>query len=96
MSTIADFFNCNIKYESENEMTFMAQANNKHHLTKYYFDNYPLMTSKHLDYLCFSKGLGFLARRLTDEEIICIQKIKSYMNNNITYYNWDHLNRLYN
>jgi hypothetical protein len=34
-------------------MTFLAQADSKHHLTKSYLDKYPLMTSKRLDYLCF-------------------------------------------
>lgn len=91
MSKIAEFFQCNVKYESKNEMTFMAQADSKHHLTKYYFDKYPLMTSKHLDYLCFLQGLNYLGKRLTDKEIIKIQTIKNSMNNNRTSYNWDHL-----
>ena len=54
ISKIAKFFQCNVKYESENEMTFLAQADSKHHLTN--FDKYPLMTSKRLDYLCFLQG----------------------------------------
>jgi hypothetical protein len=87
MSKIAEFFQCNVKYESENEMTFLAQSDSKHHLTKYYFDKYPLMTSKHLDYLCFLQGLNYLGKRLTDQEIIQIQTIKSSMNNNRTFYN---------
>lgn len=51
MSKIADLFQCKIKYESKNEMTFLvqaqAQANSKHPLIKCYFDKYPLMTSKY-------------------------------------------------
>jgi hypothetical protein len=73
-------------------MTFMAQADSKHHLTKYYFDKYLLMISKHLDYLCFLQGLDYLGKGLTDQEII--QTIKSSINNNRTFYNWDHLNIL--
>jgi hypothetical protein len=68
-------------------MTFLAQADNKHHLTKSYFHKYPLMTSKHLDYLCFIQGLDYIGKRLTNKEIIRIQKIKSYMNKGITHFN---------
>lgn len=91
MSKIAEFFQCNVKYESENEITFLAQADSKHHLTKFYFDKYPLMTSKRLDYLCFLQGLNYLGKRLTNQEIIEIQIIKNSMNRNRTFYNWDHL-----
>ena len=94
MSKIAEFFQCNLIYQPKNEMTFLAQADSKHHLTKYYFDKYPLITSKHLDYLCFLQGLSYLGKRLTDQEITEIQTIKSSMNNNRTFYNWDHLNIL--
>lgn len=92
MSKIADFFQCKIKYESENEITFFAQENSKHYLIKFYFDKYPLMTSKRLDYLCFLQALDYLGKRLTNQEIINIQKIKNYMYNNRIYFNWDHLN----
>lgn len=74
------------------EMTFQAQADSKHYLTKSYFDKFPLMTSKCLDYLCFIQGLSYLGKRLTYEEIISIQKIKSSMNRGRTGFNWDHLN----
>jgi hypothetical protein len=87
MSKIAEYFQCNINYASENEMTFLAQADSKHYLTKYYFDKYPLMTSKYLNYLCFLQGLNYLGRRLTNQEVIDIQIIKSSMNNSRTFYN---------
>lgn len=57
-------------------MTFLAQADSKYNLTKSYFDKYPLMTSKYLNYLCFLQGLNYLGKRLTDEEIIDVEKIK--------------------
>jgi hypothetical protein len=87
MSKIADLFQCKIKYESENEITFFAQADSKHYLTKFYFDKYPLMTSKHLDYLCFVQALDYLSKRLINQEINNIQKIKNSINNNRTYFN---------
>jgi len=68
-------------------MTFLAQADSKHHLTKSYFDKYPLMTSKRLDYLCFIQALDYLGKRLIGAEAINIQKIKGSMNKNRTHFN---------
>lgn len=68
-------------------MTFLAQAENNHHLTKSYFDKYHLMIGKHLDYLCFIERLDHLGKRLTNKKIIRIQKIKSYMNKGIRHLN---------
>lgn len=65
-------------------------------LTKLYFDKYPLMTSKYLNYLCFLQTLDYLERPLMGKEIIEIQNIKNSMNNKRIYYNWDHLNTFYN
>ena len=96
MKKIADFFQCKLKYESKNEVTFQAQTDSKHYLIKSYFDKYLLMTSKYLDYLSYSQGLNYLGKRLTYEEVINIQNIKNSMNKNRTYFNWDHLNNLKN
>jgi len=95
MTEIANLFECKINYKGINEIVFVAQANNKHHLVKSYFKKFPLMSSKYLNYLCFLQGLNFLGRRLTDKEIFEIQSIKNSMNNKRTYYNWDHLNNFY-
>jgi hypothetical protein len=76
-------------------MTFLVQADKKHYLTKTYFNRYPLMTSKWLNYLCFLQGLDYLGKRLTDREIIEIKNLKDSMNNKRTYFNWDHLNSFY-
>lgn len=95
MTEIADLFKCNIRYKTDNEIRFVAQANYKHYLVKSYFNKYPLMSSKHLNYLCFLEGLNYLNKRLTIKEIMEIQVIKNSMNNKRTYYNWDHLNTFY-
>ena len=42
------------------------------------------MTSKHLNYLAFLKGLNYLGKRLTNEEILEIRTIKGSMNNKRT------------
>lgn len=95
MSKIADLFQCKILYKSENEITFLAQADKKHYLVTSYFDKYPLMTSKYLDYISFVKAFDYLGRRLTDKEIIEVQSIKNSMNTNRKHFNWDHLQNFY-
>jgi len=95
MTELANLFKCKVNYKGENEIVFVVQANSKHHLVKSYFEKFPLMSSKYLNYLCYLKGLDYLGRRLTDREIIEIQAIKNSMNNKRTYYNWDHLNNFY-
>lgn len=92
MTKIANFFECKIHYKAANEITFLLQADSKHNLTTTYFDKYPLMTSKRLDYLSFVKGLNYLGKRLTKQEINEIREIQNSMNNNRTYFNWYHLN----
>lgn len=95
MTEMANFFKCKINYKGVNAMAFVVQANDKHYLTKEYFDKYPLMTSKYLDYLCFLQGQFYLGKRLTNEEIIEIQAIKNCMNNKRIFFNWDHLDNFY-
>jgi hypothetical protein len=87
MSEIADLFKCNITYVGgRNILGFLAQTNNKHFLTKSYFDKYPLMTSKYLDYLSFLEGINYLGRSLNSKEIMEIQELKNSMNNKRIYY----------
>ena len=91
MTNIADLFQCKINFKSTNEMTFVVQAHNKHNLVTFYFDKYCLMSSKYLDYLCYVKGLNYLGKRLSAQEIDEVQKIKNSMNDKRTYLSWDHL-----
>ena len=62
---------------------------------KSYFDKFPLMSSKYLEYLCFLKGLNYLSKRLTEEEIKELQDIKNIMNSRRTFFNLDHLRKFY-
>jgi hypothetical protein len=87
MTEIADYFQCKINFKAKNAMTFLAQTDSKHYITIKYFNKYPLMTSKHLNYLAFVEGLSYLGRRLTDKEILEIQDLKNSMNNQRTYFN---------
>jgi hypothetical protein len=81
MLEIANIFQCNINYKPNNKIGFFVKANSKHYLVKSYFNNYPLLTSKYLDYLCFLQGLDYLGKELTYKEILAIQNIKNNMNN---------------
>jgi hypothetical protein len=86
MTELADLFQSQIYYTSENAIDFKVQATSKHYLTKLYFDKYPLMTTKRLNYLCYIQALYYLGKHLTNEEIQEIQALKNSMNNNRTYY----------
>jgi hypothetical protein len=88
MTELADLFQCVIyTSKTENSINFKVQATSKHHLVKSYFDKYPLMTSKRLNYLCFIEALEYLGKHLTNEEIKELHSIKNSMNNKRTYYN---------
>lgn len=95
MTEIANLFECNINYPKINQMALVAGANSKHGLTKLYFNKFPLMSSKLLNYLSFLQGLDYLGKHLTNKEILEIQSIKNSMNNKRTDYNWDHLKFFY-
>lgn len=95
MTEIANLFECKITYLYDNSMRLLVGANSKQYIIKNYFDKYPLMTSKYLNYLSFLEGTYYLGKRLTDQEIIEIRKIKNSMNTKRTFYNWDHLNNFY-
>lgn len=104
MTILAEFFQVNLVnriYNSPNfkapakGIEFYAQSDRKHYVITSYLAKYPLMSSKHLNYLSFNKGLAYLGYRLTREEILELRAIKVSMNNKHTYYNWDHLDNFY-
>nr|UEX92782.1 LAGLIDADG endonuclease [Ophiocordyceps lanpingensis] len=88
---------CCITFGSAAKKTivFFAQSDRKHYVITTYLTKFPLMSSKYLNYLSFFKGLDYLGKRLTKEEILEIRTIKNSMNNSHTDYNWDHLHRFY-
>jgi len=96
MSQLAEFFQVKLNYKVENSpifkqpakvVVFFAQSDRKHYIITSYLTKYPLMTSKHLNYLSFFKGLNYLGKRLTSEEILEIRSIKQSMNKSRTEYN---------
>ena len=88
MTELAKFFRVNLNHKvnkSHKEpvyaIVFFAQSDRKHYIITSYLTKFPLMSSKHLNYLSFFKGLSYLGKRLTSEEILEIRTIKNSMNN---------------
>ncbi len=105
MTKLANYFECNLNHrlannaifkESSALIVFYVQSDKKHYIVINYFDKYPLMSSKYLNYLCYKEGLSYLSKRLNENEISKIQILKNSMNNKRIYYNWDHLDNFYN
>jgi hypothetical protein len=90
MTELATFFQVNLNHKISDSvlfkkpskmLVFFAQSDRKHYIITSYLSKFPLMSSKHLNYLSFFKGLNYLGKRLTTEEIIEIRNIKNSMNN---------------
>lgn len=104
MTELAQFFKVNLNHKVANSplfkepaktIVFFAQSDSKHYIITSYLTKFPLMSSKYLNSLSFFKGLNYLGKRLTEQEILEIRAIKNSMNNTRTEYNWDHLNNFY-
>lgn len=95
MTKLAEIFQVNLNYKTEKsvhfkedakKVVFYAQSDRKHYIITSYLTKFPLMTSKHLNYLAFYKGLNNLGKRLTSEEILEVRSLKNSMNNKRTEY----------
>lgn len=62
---------------------------------KEYLNNFPLFSSKYLDYLDFLEVLQYFINKEHYNNVDKIIRIKSNMYNNRTYFNWDHLQNFY-
>lgn len=70
MTKLANFFfQCNLNFKLATSLSFKkpakllvfyVQADKKQHLVSNYYNKYSLMTSKHLDFLSYSKALNFI------------------------------------
>ena len=96
---LAEFFQVNLLYKTANSVSFKnparlivfyAQADKNHYLIISYLNKFPLISSKHLNYLCFVKAIQYLGKRLTDPEIKEIRLLKQSMHKKRTEFNWDH------
>lgn len=76
MTKLANFFQCDLNFKLANDpsfkkpaklIVFYVQAAKNQFLVTNYFNKYSLMTSKHLNFLSYSKALNFLGKRLTQK-----------------------------
>jgi hypothetical protein len=86
MTEIANFLACRVYNKMDDTLVCISNVNNKYYLIKSYFEKYPLMSSKYLDYLSYLEALNYLGKDLTDEEIKEIHYIIDSMNKQRTYY----------
>jgi hypothetical protein len=95
MTELAQFFKVNLNHKVDNSplfkepaksIVFFAQSDRIHYIITSYLTKFPLMSSKYLNYLSFFKGLHYLGKRLTEQEILEIRAIKYSMNNSRTEY----------
>jgi phage pi2 protein 07 len=99
MNEIAQFLNCNLltrkQLSTGNEYyTLAATSRNSLIIITNYFEAFPLFSSKHLDYLDWSKAVKLILsnEHYTDANLLVIDHLKSKMNRGRTEFNWDHLN----
>ena len=104
ITEIAKFFKVNLLYKTEKsvifkkpakKIEFYAQSDKNHSIIISYLNNYPLMSSKHLNFLSFKLASKYLGKRLLIDQIKEIRLIKNNMNRKRTEFNWDHLINFY-
>jgi LAGLIDADG endonuclease len=98
LNDIANFLNVSLKSTRENTLypqyrlrTSSLSSNLK---VVNYLNEFPLFGSKYLDFCDWNKILGLFNPKFkyTDENIKKVLTLKSGMNDNRTYFIWDHLN----
>lgn len=101
LSSIANFLNCSLltrtqKSTGNEYYTLTASSKISLKILIDYLENYPLFSSKYLDYLDWKKVvLLFIENKhLTEEGLILIDSIKNNMNRQRIFFNWNHLNEL--
>ena len=101
MYEIALFLGCNVltrrQLSTGNEYYTLAATSRKSITTiTNYFGNFPLFSSKHLDYLDWRKAVKLLLNNehYTDANLILIDEYKNKMNRARIEFNWDHLDKL--
>jgi hypothetical protein len=102
MNEVAKCLSCNLlirKQLSTGNEYYSLAATSRISLTiiTNYFEAFPLFSSKHLDYLDWSKAVTLILRNesYTDDNILVIDHLKSKMNRARTEFSWNHLDKLF-
>ena len=99
VSQISLLFNVNVLtrtrlFKGKEYTSFIIMAASKNSLNKVieYFDKYPLLSSKYLDYLDFCKVKNLQdSKKLTSSYIATAQKIRENFNKTRSTFTWNHL-----
>ena len=99
VSQISLLFNVNVLtrtrlFQGKEYTSFIIMAASKNSLNKVieYFDKYPLLSSKYLDYLDFCKVKNLQdSKKLTSSYIATAQKIRENFNKTRSTFTWNHL-----
>ena len=102
LNQICLFLNCNLctkTQKSTNNTYYTLAASSKVSLVILinYFNNYPLFSSKYLDYKDWEQVANLLINNLhlTADGINTVELVRSRMNTKRIEFNWDHLNNFY-
>lgn len=102
LNQICLFLNCNLStktQKSTNNTYYTLTASSKVSLVILikYFNNYPLFSSKYLDYKDWEQVANLLInnQHLTADGINRVELVRSRMNTKRIEFNWDHLNNFY-
>ena len=101
LSEIAHILNCKLltskQLSTGNQYyTLAATSHDSLLIITNYFQAFPLFSSKHLDYLDWSKAVKLILNNehYTDANLLVLDHLKSKMNRGRTEFNWDHLDKL--
>ena len=101
LTKISNYLGCNLltrKQKSTGNEYYTLTASSRKSLTVIinYFNLFPLYSSKHLDYLDWSKAVKLILsdQHYSPSGVVQINCLKSKMNNSRTEFNWGHLNKL--
>ena len=104
LSKIAEFLQTNIltrkrfiNNKEYSSYTVITSSNATNSLVDNYFKDYPMFSSKQLNYLEWSKVFNFILNKkhlLRKGALICLES-KNNMNKNRKTWNWDHLDQFY-
>ena len=102
LTDIANFFNCNVltrKQTLTNNQYYNITASSKASLAIVinYLEKSPLFSAKYLDYTSWKKivDLVLVNEQYTEDGVSKTDFVRANMNRQRTYFNWDHLNKLY-
>jgi hypothetical protein len=101
LTEIAELLGCNLKTRkqvSTGNTYFNITASSRKSLSiiKTYFKDFPLYSSKYLDYRDWEEGADLILENdhYTEQGMVLIDILKDKMNLKRTYFNWEHLNLL--